>query len=132
MKQCSWKELADAHGLAGLQCTQQGVLKELADAKGLASLQYAKQGFLKELASAKGLGHCTPPCAWHSMAAGRDMWLANRLCVCCSYEGHDQWATNGSIKLEHFLQLDTGQSSVQHLAAAVLQFLTQRKLLLAL
>eukprot|EP00891_Asterochloris_glomerata_P009039 jgi/Astpho2/9039/Aster-x0840 len=45
------------------------------------------------------------------------------------YEGQDQWATNGSISLEHFLQLDTGQGSLEDQAAAVLQFLTQRDLM---
>lgn len=30
---------------------------------------------LKELARVRGLGPCTCPCAWHSIPAGRDIWL---------------------------------------------------------
>ena len=67
-----------------------------------------------------------PGTAW-LLAATRGWY--NRLCVCCRYEGHDRWATNGSINLKHFLQLDTGQGSLEDQAAAVLQFLTRRNLM---
>ncbi len=56
-------ELANASGLASLQCTRKGACP----ARSLI--------FLKELARVRGLGPCTCPCAWHSIPAGRDMWL---------------------------------------------------------